>query len=697
MRARSSQVEALRGTETETTAFSPTVLALCWCCFVTLHTFCLLYFASVAWFYWHLAGTSLDRWLFTYSLGLGPEFDRIIAAAHACVGGIHFGYLLWMVMWSLKERQLVFAVYDVFVKADAHEAKKQFGSSITDFVRGILAKIVIVGVDGPYFDVILLGREIVEAALQTQQAYRMSLLLPRAELNRCYSALLVLNCWATALVETAFHENATKRRFFAIVCDCTLDLVTSVGVSVVLISIYFPDYDFRINDFPERKWYEDVWLVHAISEFKVLLVTSLGDLIMRMIYALSMLINMNNMKKLLSTTSSTTGTNLKVNHRVAAVVPLTRIMADVHLAFKLPSKLEMVIASVQRLSRLLFSAWGIVVLVLHLYAESIPGILQCGMQIKPWFNSKPSCSLLLLDCYGSNFVGNEDEITAQWSSVDPDTVACLVVRHCPNLEVSDKLTEFSGLKILKFYNSTITNWSKRAAISQVHHPNLIMLFLVRVNMTNGELPAGLNGDNFPRTLRDIECCNTNLHTLPEDFDLKWPQSASMYLEACNFTEVPPSLARLRPFDLSLAYNPISHLPATLFEGGIVYLHIGGTSVSELPENVNDVLPLVQLRVDNTDVAFFWNWIDPMVDHKAAVLSIIPYTVVASHTPYCQELQRIYQGEQTNFAALYHKDQSLILSNASTENWSILKNAVSCDEWPKTWYPIHFEDVYSGIK
>jgi hypothetical protein len=281
-------------------SFSPTVLVLCWLCFLALHVFCLLYFAAVAWCYWHLPGTSLDRWLYTYKLGLGTDFDRLVAAAHGCVAGIHAGYLVWMISWSIKERQLVFAVYDVFVDASKRSTDEaQPDRSVYGVVRDMLAKIVLVGVDGPYFDVVLLVREIVETALQTQQAYRMSLLLPRTQLNRCYTALLVLNCWATALVHTAFHGSATKRRFYAIVCDCTLDMVTSVGISVVLIAIYLPEFDFQLNDFPLPTGYEDVWVVHAMSEFQILLVTSVGDLIMRMIFSLSMVSNLSNMKKLL--------------------------------------------------------------------------------------------------------------------------------------------------------------------------------------------------------------------------------------------------------------------------------------------------------------------------------------------------------------------------------------------------------------
>ncbi|KAE9175444.1 hypothetical protein PF005_g25401 [Phytophthora fragariae] len=92
------------------------------------------------------------------------------------------------------------------------------------------------------------------------------------------------------------------------------------------------------------------------------------------------------------------------------------------------------------------------------------------------------------------------------------------------------LTKFSRVKVLKIYNSTVMHWSESAALSQKHHPNLMMLYLVRVNMTNGELPAGLLSDDFPQKLLDIEFCSTNLCTLPDDFDLKWPQLPSQTVD-----------------------------------------------------------------------------------------------------------------------------------------------------------------------
>ncbi|KAL3660559.1 hypothetical protein V7S43_014314 [Phytophthora oleae] len=551
----------------------------------------------------------------------------------------------------------------------------------------------VLGVDGPYFDLVLLFREIVETALQTQQAYRMSSLLPRTELNRGYVAMLVINCWSTALVHSVYKFDATKRRMLAVMCDCALDLVTSVGITSVLLAIYYPDFDSKLSGFPTYKWYEDVWVVHVLSEFQLLLVSSWGDLTLRVVFALSMLSNMNNIKRLLSMRAPQRRKS-KLNHQVTAVLPLNPSFSDITDS-RTQSKLDIVLDSESQITKIIFLVWGAAILVIHLYAESISELPQCKMQVKPWVTSQTSCSLLVLDCYQSELSGSEDEVIAEWSNFDPTTTSRVVIRHCPKLEMPSFVTEFSRLKVLKIYNSTITSWEESAALSQLHHPNLMSLYLVRVNMTNGELPPGLRGDNFPQILTDFEFCTTNLRSLPDDFDLKWPQFSSIYLEKCAFTEVPASLARLAPYDLSLAMNSISSLPAPLFEGGVGYLHVGSTLISELPHlSVPAVSNPLVLRVDNTNMSFFWDWIDPRIADGA--LLTVEHPILATNSPYCSDLQRIYNGEQENFSAPWREGQSQILSDASVESWPMLRATVSCDEMPNTWYPLDFEDRYSGV-
>jgi hypothetical protein len=343
-----------------------------------------------------------------------------------------------------------------------------------------------------------------------------------------------------------------------------------------------------------------------------------------------------------------------------------------------------------------FFVWGLVVLVLHLHAEATPELPQCTMQVKPWSTNQPSCSLLELNCDEGGISGKKTEVAPLWSEFDPSTVFRVVIRHCPQLELPEKLAEFSDLKELKIYNSTVTEWSENSALTQTSHSKLTTLFLIRVNMTNGELPVGLQAEDFPQALEDIEFCVTNLRSLPEDLDLKWPQYASIYLEASEFQEVPPSLARLAPYDLSLSLNPISSIPKELFErDSVAYLSFGGTLISELPKDVAVMSrSLYDVNLSDTNVSFFWAWIDPLIMEP----SDLAPPITAWNTPYCEEFQRVFEGGQTEFSISPSADIAdiSILQDASNANWPRLRNGVSCEAEDSTWYPLEFEDEYSRI-
>lgn len=201
--------------------------------------------------------------------------------------------------------------------------------------------------------------------------------------------------------------------------------------------------------------------------------------------------------------------------------------------------------------------------------------------------------------------------------MDHDMVVRVLIRHCSALEMLPMLQQFPQLTSVKVYNSTIVTWSEQAAITTAFHPNLASLFFIRVNLTNGELPARLLSTDFPAKLVDIEFSVSNLRVLPSDLDTKWPKYGTLFLEKCAFTEIPSVVLTLQPAFLSFQGNPIYKIPSeVLAVESLYYLHIGDTLVTKLPGNVT-------LRADNAPLY--------MVIADTQVESFHPGSTISSST------------------------------------------------------------------
>lgn len=323
----------------------------------------------------------------------------------------------------------------------------------------------------------------------------------------------------------------------------------------------------------------------------------------------------------------------------------------------------------------LLCAWGLVILVLHVYAESRSEIAHCLLQVRPWWRTQPACSLMLLNCYTSGVAGCASEIERQWSMVDCEMVVRVLIRHCSALEMPPMLQQFPKLSSLKVYNSIIVSWSELAAITNAFHPNLASLFFIRVNLTSGELPVGLLSTDFPAKLVDIEFSVTNLRVLPSDLDSKWPKYGTLYLEKCVFTEIPDVALRLLPVFLSFQGNPIREIPAeVLAVESFYYLHVGDTLVTQLPENVTlraGSAPLYIVIAD-TQAARFPSWIDDLEFRLG---------LFASGSPLC-----------------FHEDSSSppayeLILNASNTNVEMLCDHSGADPV----FPVFDEDRRSGLR
>ncbi|KAG3078146.1 hypothetical protein PC122_g12817 [Phytophthora cactorum] len=291
--------------------------------------------------------------------------------------------------------------------------------------------------------------------------------------------------------------------------------------------------------------------------------------------------------------------------------------------------------------------------------------------------------------------GTLDKVQEKWREFDASTVVQLLIRHCPALEVPDIFSDFSGLRGIKVYNTTIVDWSDSAAITLANHPGMSSLILVRVNMTNGLLPAGLQSSDFPPTLYDIEICVTNLRTLPEDLDSKWPQAALIQVEYSHLTTVPAVLPRLQPYYLAVTGNPITELPPEIFEvDGMLYLGISEMNIHELPRNVTHLSSdLSWIFIGETSISFFWAWVDELVIRMKGRAN--PW--LAGPTPYCDDFEKILNGTASAFRVPLLPEYSQTMMDPSEENRPVLQKSVRCDPTIEgLFYPLEIEDSINAI-
>ncbi|ETP55061.1 hypothetical protein F442_00348 [Phytophthora nicotianae P10297] len=716
---------------TEVVKLSYWVFAVWWVIILAVHVATCVYTALYAYCYWKLQDTFLNLYFESYEIGMPSPYHHTIATVHMIMSILHAACILLMLGGSIYQRSLAFTPW-ASCDADAkHEETKsdRTSSVILQSFTKIYDKISdrhgLCGVNSDHFHGVLILREVVETALQTVQAYRMSLLLPRTLLNRFFVILLAINCWSSVIVYSCFFKrDEARRRLACIVLDCILDFMSCMGVELIVLFSYVGDYDPSILGFPEIIWYNDEWIARALNELKMVLVVSWTDLASRSIFSLGLILTTMSMKELLARlprsnnrVTQLDGSSMKVNARTESdtfwdtklntVAPKTAtptqpisknsqrkllVKNDSYRGTNLRSRGARVML---RTAHLLFGLWGVLVLGFHIQASMQPILPQCLMQVRPWAVSRTSCYLAGLDCHTLGISGKKDEVDEKWREFDASTVVQLLIRHCTEFEMPDIFSEFHELVNVKVYNTTIKEWGGSAAITSTNQPGMSSLLFVRVNMTDGLLPVGLLSTDFPQTLYDIEFCVTNLRTLPDDLDSKWPLYAIIQLEYSQLTTVPAVIPRLEPYYLALTGNPLSEIPPEVFEvQGMLFLSISNMNIRQLPRNVTQLsAELSWIFIGDTNISFFWAWTDELVERMKGRAN--PW--LAGPSPYCDDLEKIKTGAATEFSVPLSPEYSQTLMDPSEANRDVILKAVRCDpNIGGLFYPLEIEDSINAI-
>lgn len=495
--------------------------------------------------------------------------------------------------------------------------------------RSVFGRQGFFGAESSFFEFQFLVREIVEMASQTSQVIQGSNLIGKPWINHALVAILFVNSWSTPAVQYLTRSSPALERVLCLAVDVVLDIIMNVVLSVVLALPYLRAFDYASCSFDIDVLYSDVKSINLVMESRMVFVRGSTDLILKLMPHVSIYLCLNSIQALLEpekTVRERQQKSFKVDQpRVVKKASRSISIVTRRIARMQSRRLRGHNATLVHVGFLL---WGLIVLVIHLKTSSSSNLAQVGMPLgcvqplRPWFSTKPACSVFRYSCLTDNATS---PVEATLAVLEPSSLAALVLYDCAELQVPPMLKTFSGLLMLDIWRSNIVRWGPEAAITEETHPSLI--FFCIEDSTLAEIPDGLL-QNLPASLQDIEISHTNLSSLPDNLDTVWANIGTLYIEYCNFTEFPSVLQRMNVADLSLVGNDLTTLPA-LPDRYFSLAVSNNRRLASIANRTDVPKELSFLALENTAVTSLAGWVKAMAHRSDA-------TIYAFGTPLCDE-------------------------------------------------------------
>ncbi|TMW69036.1 hypothetical protein Poli38472_001192 [Pythium oligandrum] len=620
-------------------------------CVIAVQAACIAYLVFMGRVYYFIEHPYMEY----YADLLAPSDNRhlkFFGGAFYVIAGLHSLHVLWILIDEV--RRLVRAKAGcravcgvapsapVHIDAPTESATQPHPSSLSQKSYGrksqgilydarvsLFSREGIFGVESPYFRVLFLAREIVEIGAQSFQVYRSSRLIARPWINDVSIAILVINCWSTPLWQLIFRHNAAMERIVCVISDGFLNMGTSILLPLIIFLPYVLVFDTEEYAFPLEMLYGDTEFTTFVMENQSILATSMVDGLSKIVSHCAILMSFPAMRSLVrcAAPANRTGSasspvkggstqpgdkyrpsdhSFQTNMTTKPTAPVSKMSVGFHLAHGI------------------FLAIGVAVLSLHIHASHTVGNMAtstgCLQTMRPWFASKHPCAIYRVDCHAE---GISSPSNGTFGELDVDVLLNIFFMNCPQLQVPTSIQQFPNLIGVEVHNSTITQWSIDAAIHSDHHPRMMYLIMVRVNMTG--LPDGVL-QPLPPLLSDIELIHTNLTALPEDLDARWPNMALFFVEYGQIREFPSVLLRMPIFELSLVGNRIQELPPLQAEYSI--FSMARNPLKSVADSVDDAVHIGYFSLQDTQVETLPDWIGTQVD-------VVVYLM---DTPFCRALE-----------------------------------------------------------
>ncbi|DAZ93971.1 TPA: hypothetical protein N0F65_008700 [Lagenidium giganteum] len=479
------------------------------------------------------------------------------------------------------------------------------------------------GVESEFFELRFLARETLEIVSQTAQVYKSSLLIGKPRTNNLYVVIIIFNCLSTPVIQRLMVYSPAHERLLCLITDFVLDAGMCMLVPLIVVVPYLRAFNFETYGFDATLRYSDVWFVDLVMENRQIFALSTLDFCLKNMPHVGMLLCLKSIKSLLQPKKHFVSSfKSKPVGRRRSVIDLikrrtrTRLSKDDAGTAAELARTTSRFHRVQRMNKrrlnkkssllvhLLFSGWGIGILVVHLMAMRASvrlDIAGCKQEMRPWFTKTYACGVFEYSCAVNNVTSVPLDA---FDVLDAASLSVLEVSHCPELVVPSTLQTFSNLLGIIVYNSTIVEWDDSAAISASTHTSIAFVWLAEVNAS--EFPRGLL-QRMPQSLMDVELAHTNVGHIPNDLDLRWNPSTSS-------TRASPRSHR-HIADLSLIGNAITEMPPlTAFQDKAYFsLALSHNPLQALtPDSNGSTLDIAFLSFEHTNVATMPTWVKTSV-------------------------------------------------------------------------------------
>jgi Leucine-rich repeat (LRR) protein len=246
--------------------------------------------------------------------------------------------------------------------------------------------------------------------------------------------------------------------------------------------------------------------------------------------------------------------------------------------------------------------WGCGILGLHIYASQIKEV-NCLLGTRPWFKTKQSCSVMVVDCHQFQIQGDAKEITPILNTMDRRSVRSLIFSHCSSLHLPPIIQEFSDIWGFEIYNSTLIEWNQDAAIKNNLHSSLAYVYFTRVNMTTA--PPAIVHESLPAFLTEFSFVQVHFEKeFQLDLSKEWTFIEAITLESCHLKQIPIFVMTLPSLQsISVVGNQIQTLPSQWTNYGtlVIARFSANPLVSLFPLKVDENLLILRLTFEATNV------------------------------------------------------------------------------------------------